>query len=138
MLWDLSLLNGSILIVLEQPKTSGALLIALTQLLEMQVACLSRLAMRRVADLHPSQVKTNARVIHIIAETARGITIAELSLLYGFDGDLTAHLPKPAIGCGVTDPASPTLERVLGPTLSRGRLVGRYPSLFTAADPTAD
>lgn len=62
--------------------------------------------MRRVADLHPGQAKTDARDAYIIADTARtmshtlrGITIAdehiaELSLLCGFDDDLTAQLTE--------------------------------------------
>ena len=60
--------------------------------------------MRRVADLHPGQAKTDARDAYIIADTARtmphtlrGITvadehIAELSMLCGFDDDLAAQL----------------------------------------------
>ena len=62
--------------------------------------------MRRVADLHPGQAKTDARDAYIIADTARtmphtlrGITIAdehiaELSMLCGFDDDLTAQLTE--------------------------------------------
>ncbi len=36
-----------------------------------QVAYLPGLTMRRVADLHPGQAKTDARDAYIIAETAR-------------------------------------------------------------------
>lgn len=92
--------------VVDQPKTIGALVIAVAQDLGIDVAYLPGLTMRRVADLHPGQAKTDARDAFIIAETARtmahtlrGITvteenIAELSMLYGFDDDLAAQITQ--------------------------------------------
>jgi len=64
------------------------------------VGYLPGLAMRRIADLHPGEAKTDARDAYIIAEAARcmphtlrSIAVAdeqaaELSMLCGFDDDL--------------------------------------------------
>jgi transposase len=98
--------HGELLVVVDQPKTIGALVIAVAQQLGFQVAYLPGLTMRRVADLHPGQAKTDARDAYIIADTARtmphtlrGITIAEehiaeSSMLCGFDDDLAAQLTQ--------------------------------------------
>lgn len=63
------------------------------------IAYLPGLTIRRVADLHPGEAKTDARDAFIIAETARTMphtlhsitvaekTTAELSMLCGFDDD---------------------------------------------------
>ena len=99
---DLAAKYGELLVVVDQPKTIGALVIAVAQQLGIQVAYLPGLTMRRVADLHPGQAKTDDRDAFIIAATARtmphtlrGITvaeehIAELAMLCGFDDDLAA------------------------------------------------
>ncbi|MGX6395639.1 IS110 family transposase [Rothia kristinae] len=78
---------GSILVIVDQPKTIGTLAIAVATSLGVDVAYLPGLTMRRVADLHPGQAKTDARDAFIIAETARtmlptlrGITVAEQSI----------------------------------------------------------
>ena len=64
------------------------------------VAYLPGLAMRRIADLHPGEAKTDARDAGIIAEAARTMphtlrsirvadeSVAELSMLCGYDDDL--------------------------------------------------
>ena len=101
---DLTATHGPVLVVVDQPITIGALVIAVAQDLGVEVAYLPGLTMRRVADLHPRQAKTDARDAFIIANTAhtpphtlRGITvaeedIAELSMLCGFDDDLAAQI----------------------------------------------
>lgn len=75
---------GSILVIADQPKTIGALVIAVAQDLGVDVAYRPGLPMRRVADLHRGQAKADARDAFIIAETARtmpatlrGISVAE-------------------------------------------------------------
>ena len=59
--------------VADQPKTTDALVIAVAQDLGIDVAYLPGLTMRRVADLHPGQAKTDARDAFIIANTARAL-----------------------------------------------------------------
>jgi len=136
--------HGALLVVVDQPKTIGALVIAVAQQLGIQVAYLPGLTMRRVADLHPGQVKTDARGAYIIAETARpmphtlrGITVAEeqiteLSMLCGFDDDLAAQLTQVRNRLrGLLTQIHPSLERVLGPRLAHPAvidLLSRYPT----------
>ena len=69
-LQELAIKHGELLVVVDQPKTIGALVIAVAQHLGIQVAYLPGLTMRRVADVHPGQAKTDARDAYII-ETAR-------------------------------------------------------------------
>lgn len=85
---------------MEQPATIGALPVAVAQTAGITVAYLPGLAMRRIADPHPGEAKTDARNAAIIAEagmtmphTLRGIrvsdeNISELSMLCGYDDDL--------------------------------------------------
>ncbi|WP_144930841.1 IS110 family RNA-guided transposase [Kocuria marina] len=136
--------HGPVLVVVDQPKTIGALVIAVAQDLGIEVAYLPGLTMRRVADLHQGQAKTDARDAFIIADTARtlphtlrGITvaeenIAELSMLCGFDDDLAAQLTQVRNRLrGFLTQIHPALERVLGPRLGHTAvitLLTRYPS----------
>ncbi|MEX5268730.1 MULTISPECIES: IS110 family RNA-guided transposase [Kocuria] len=136
--------HGPVLVVVDQPKTIGALVIAVAQDLGIDVAYLPGLTMRRVADLHEGQAKTDARDAFIIADTARtlphtlrGITvaeenIAELAMLCGFDDDLTAQLTQVRNRLrGFLTQIHPALERVLGPRLGHTAvitLLTRYPS----------
>ena len=67
------------------------------------MAYLPGLAMRRIADLHPGESKTDARDAYVIADAARTMphtlrrvgtddeTLAGLSFLAGYDDDLTAQ-----------------------------------------------
>lgn len=136
--------HGPVLVVVDQPKTIGALVIAVAQDLGIDVAYLPGLSMRRVADLHPGQAKTDARDAFIIANTARtlphtlrGITvaeenIAELSMLCGFDDDLAAQITQVRNRLrGFLTQIHPALERVLGPRLGHRAVITlliRYPS----------
>ncbi|WP_270264007.1 IS110 family transposase [Kocuria marina] len=136
--------HGPVLVVVDQPKTIGALVIAVAQVLGIDVAYLPGLTMRRVADLHEGQAKTDARDAFIIADTARtlphtlrGITvaeenIAELAMLCGFDDDLAAQITQVRNRLrGFLTQIHPALERVLGPRLSHTAvitLLTRYPS----------
>jgi transposase len=92
--------HGSILLVVDQPATIGALPVAVAQAAGVSVGYLPGLAMRRIADLHPGESKTDARDAFIIAEAARTMPhtlrsiqiadeqLAELTMLCGFDDDL--------------------------------------------------
>lgn len=136
--------HGAVLVVVDQPKTIGALVIAVAQDLGIDVAYLPGLTMRRVADLHEGQAKTDARDAFIIADTARtlprtlrGITvaeenIAEPAMLCGFDDDLAAQLTQVRNRLrGFLTQIHPALERILGPRLGHTAVVTlltRYPS----------
>lgn len=62
---------GRVLVIVDQPASIGALVIAVARLLGIDVAYLPGLAMRRIADLHPGEGKTDARDAYIIADAAR-------------------------------------------------------------------
>ncbi|MGF6508988.1 hypothetical protein OKW26_004815 [Paraburkholderia sp. 32] len=86
------------------PATIGALPVAVARDEGVLVAYLPGLAMRRIADLHAGEAKTDARDAAIIAEAARSTPhtlrsrrvadeqLAELTMLCGVDGDLAAQI----------------------------------------------
>lgn len=98
--------HGLILLVVDQPATIGALSVAVAQASGALVGYLPGLAMRRIADLHPGEAKTDARDAAIIAEIARTMPhtlrsiqvadeqVAELSMLCGFDDDLAGQITQ--------------------------------------------
>ncbi|KKI22727.1 transposase [Leucobacter sp. Ag1] len=64
--------HGPALVVVHQPATIGTLPVAFAQASGVLIGYLPGLTMRRVADLHPGEAKTDdARDAFIIAETAR-------------------------------------------------------------------
>ena len=63
--------RGRVLVVVDQPATIGALPVAVARSCGVDVAYLPGLAMRRIADLHPGNAKTDARDAYVIAEAAR-------------------------------------------------------------------
>ncbi|MGC9667173.1 IS110 family transposase, partial [Planosporangium sp. 12N6] len=87
--------HGTILAVVDQPASIGALPVAVARAGGHQVAYLPGLAMRRLADLHPGKAKTDARDAFVIADAARTLphtlrrvdtgdeTLAELEMLVG-------------------------------------------------------
>src|SRR5699024_2013106 len=89
--------HGTLHVVVDQPATIGALPVAVAQAAGITVAYLPGLAMRRIADLHPGEAKTDARDAAIIAEAARTMphtlrdirvadeNVAELSMMSGYD-----------------------------------------------------
>lgn len=122
--------HGRILMVVDQPATIGALPVAVAQAAGVIVGYLPGLSMRRIADLHPGEAKTDARDAFIIAEAARSMphTLravqvaeeqqAELSMLCGFDEDLTQQATAVSNRIrGLLTQIHPALERVLGPRL---------------------
>lgn len=122
--------HGSLLLVVDQPATIGALPVAVAQSADVTVGYLPGLAMRRIADLHPGEAKTDARDAFIIAEAARTMPhtlrsiqvadeqLAELTMLCGFDDDLAKQATATSNRIrGLLTQIHPALERVLGPRL---------------------
>ncbi|SFO37131.1 Transposase IS116/IS110/IS902 family protein [Pseudonocardia ammonioxydans] len=125
--------HGRVLVVVDQPASIGALAVAVARSMAIDVAYLPGLAMRRIADLHPGQGKTDARDAHVIAEAARSMphtlrrvgtddeTLAELTVLAGYDDDLAGQSTR--LTNRLRDALlhiHPALERLLGPRLDRG------------------
>jgi transposase len=122
--------HGRILLVVDQPATIGALPVAVAQAAGVLVGYLPGLSMRRIADLHPGEAKTDARDAFIIAtaartmpHTLRAVHVAEeeqseLSMLCGFDDDLAQQATAVTNRIrGLLTQIHPALERVLGPRL---------------------
>src|SRR6476661_3628346 len=122
--------HGPVLLVVDQPATIGALPVAVALDEGVTVAYLPGLAMRRIADLHPGSAKTDARDAAVISTAARTMphtlralqlddeTIAELTVLSGFDDDLAGQITATSNRIrGLLTQIHPALERVLGPRL---------------------
>ncbi len=136
--------RGPTLLVVDQPATIGALPLAVARAEGALVGYLPGLAMRRIADLHPGEAKTDARDAAIIAETARTMPhtlrsiqvadeqIAELTMLCGFDDDLAGQIVQASNRIrGLLTQIHPALERVIGPRLDHPAildLLQHYPS----------
>jgi transposase len=125
--------HGTVLVVVDQPASIGALAVAVARNMGIDVAYLPGLAMRRIADLHPGQGKTDARDAHVIADAARTMphtlrrvgtddeTLAELSVLAGYDDDLAGQSTRLTNRLrNALLHVHPALERLLGPRLDRG------------------
>jgi transposase len=136
------IVHGRVLVIVDQPASIGALPIAVARSLNIEVAYLPGLAMRRIADLHPGEGKTDARDAYVIADAARTMphtlrrvgtdddTLAELTVLAGYDDDLAAQSTR--LTNRLRDAMlhiHPALERLLGPRLERGGV----PDLIVAA-----
>jgi hypothetical protein len=65
--------HGPVLLVVDQPATVGALPVAVARAEGVLVAYMPGLALRRIADLHAGESKTDARDAYIIAEAARSL-----------------------------------------------------------------
>jgi transposase len=136
--------HGTLLLVVDQPATIGALPVAVAQAAGILVGYLPGLAMRRIADLHPGEAKTDARDAYIIAEAARTMPhtlrsiavadeqAAELSMLCGFDDDLAKQATAASNRIrGLLTQIHPALERVIGPHLDHpvmAELLQKYPT----------
>ncbi|PQP06752.1 IS110 family transposase [Burkholderia cepacia] len=144
--------HGRLLFVVDQPSTIGALPVAVARAEGVLSAYLPGLAMRRIADLHAGEAKTDARDAAIIAEAARSMPhtlrslrladdqLAELTMLCGFDDDLAAQVTQTSNRIrGLLTQIHPALERVLGPRLDHPAvldLLERYPSPAALASTT--
>lgn len=138
--------NGRVLVIVDQPASIGALAVAVARSLGIEVAYLPGLAMRRIADLHPGQGKTDARDAYVIADAARTMPhtlrrvgtddeiLAELTVLAGYDDDLAAQSTR--LTNRLRDAllhVHPALERLLGPRMDRGGVLD-----LLAAAPTPE
>jgi transposase len=119
--------HGTVLVVVDQPASIGALPVAVARACGQQVAYLPGLAMRRIADLHPGSAKTDARDAYVIADAARTMphtlrrvdvgdeALAELEVLVGFDDDLAGEATRLTNRIrGLLTQIHPALERALG------------------------
>ncbi|MFJ6118220.1 IS110 family transposase [Streptomyces sp. NPDC054775] len=121
---------GTVLVIVDQPASIGALPLTVARNADCKVAYLPGLAMRRIADLYPGEAKTDARDAAVIADAARTIPhtlrsleladeiTAELTMLVGFDQDLAGEANRTSNRIrGLLTQFHPSLERVLGPRL---------------------
>ena len=136
--------HGNLLLVVDQPATIGALPVAVAQAEGILVGYLPGLAMRRIADLHPGEAKSDARDAAIIAEAARTMPhtlrsievadeqAAELVMLCGFDDDLAKQATAASNRIrGLLTQVHPALERAIGPHLDHpamAELLQKYPT----------
>jgi len=136
--------HGTPLLIVDQPATIGALPVTVARAEQVAVAYLPGLAMRRIADLHAGEAKTDARDAAVIAEAARSMphalralprtdeALSELMLLCGFDDDLASQITQVSNRIrGLLTQIHPALERVLGPRLDHPAVLGllqKYPS----------
>lgn len=122
--------HGTVLVIVDQPASIGALPLAVARALNCEVAYLPGLTMRRIADLHPGEAKTDARDAFVIADAARSMPhtprsieadderVAELEMLVGFDDDLVAEANRLSNRLRrLFTQLHPHLERVLGPRM---------------------
>jgi transposase len=143
--------QGPVLVVVDQPASIGALPVAVAREMGCQIAYLPGLTMRRLADLHPGESKTDARDAFVIADAARTLphtlrsidtddeTVAELTMLTGFDEDLAAESTRTRNRIrGLLTQIHPSLERVLGRRLDHPAVLALLetfptPSMLAAA-----
>jgi transposase len=122
--------HGTVLVVVDQPASIGALPLAVARATGCRVAYLPGLTMRRIADLYPGEAKTDARDAFVIADAARTMphtlrtieaadeAIAELEMIAGFDDDLATESTRTKNRLrGLLTQIHPSLEKVLGPRL---------------------
>ena len=130
-LFDKLAAHGTLLVVVDQPATIGALPVAVARAAGHQIAYLPGLAMRRIADLYPGRAKTDARDAFVIADAARSLphtlrpvdvgdeALAELEVLVGFDDDLAGEATRLSNRIrGLLTGIHPALEHAIGPRIS--------------------
>ncbi|OHV66572.1 hypothetical protein BCD48_35805 [Pseudofrankia sp. BMG5.36] len=111
------------------------------------VAYLPGLAMRRIADLHPGESKTDARHDYVIADAARTLphtlrrvgtdddALAGLTVLVGYDSDLAADATQ--LSNRLRDALlhiHTAGERLLGSHIHRPGVLGLLAAALTPAD----
>ncbi len=129
--FDKLTVHGSVLVIVDQPATIGALPVTVARAMGIEVAYLPGLAMRRIADLHPGNAKTDARDAFIIAEAGRTMPhalrrvgsdddlIADLAVIVGFDDDLAGEVNRVSNRIrGLLTQIHPALERAIGGNIS--------------------
>ncbi|MGV0409426.1 IS110 family transposase [Corynebacterium resistens] len=125
--------RGTVLVIVDQPNTIGALPIAVARDCSCEVGYLPGLAMRKTADLYPGRAKTDKRDAFIIADTARTMphtlraidrnneVLSALKMLSGFDDDIARDCTRTVNRLrSILTQIYPSLERVFaGSTLTR-------------------
>ncbi len=119
--------HGTVLVAVDQPASIGALPIAVAREVGAHVAYLPGLAIRRIADLHPGNAKTDARDAYVTAEAARTTphalravdtgeeALADLQVIIGFDDDLAGEVTRVTNRIrGLLTQIHPALERAIG------------------------
>ncbi|MFF8715117.1 IS110 family transposase [Streptomyces sp. NPDC015184] len=127
---ELQAKHGTVLVVVDQPASIGALPITVAQDMGCPVAHLPGLTTRQIADPCPGGAKTDARDAFTIADAARAMphtlravdnedeTTAELEMTVGFDDNLAGEATRAANRLhGLLTQIHPSLERALGPRL---------------------
>lgn len=123
--------HGRVLVVVDQLHSIGALPVTVAQAMGIDTAYLPGLSMRRLADLHPGNAKTDARDAFVIANAAltvphtlRRLDVpseaqADLAMLLGYDDDLAAQVTA-AINRlrGLLVQIYPSLEKALADNVS--------------------
>ncbi len=124
--------HEQLLVVVDQPKTIGALVIAVAQQLGIAVAYLPGLTMRRVADLHPGQAKTDPRDAYIISRLA-----AQLAQLTEQRADIEAEIltvvdahPRTCVLTSMPGIGVRTAARILTEVIGKKLQIRRTPSLI--------
>jgi len=128
--------RGPVLVVVDQPASIGALAVTVARDVGIDVAYLPGLAMRRIADLHPGNAKTDARDAYVIAEAARSMphalrrvdagdeALADLEVIVGYDDDLAGEVTRVSNRIrGLLTQIHPALERVLGPKIQHAAVL---------------
>lgn len=123
--------HGTVLLVVDQLHSIGALPVAVAHAAGVAVAYLPGLSMRRLADLHPGNAKTDARDAYVIANAAwtvphtlRSLDVpaaaqADLAMLLGYDDDLGAQATAALNRLrGLLVQIHPSLEMALGDNVS--------------------
>ncbi len=136
--------HGSPVLVIDQPSSMAQLLLTVARELEVPVAYVTGLQMRRAADLYAGSAKTDPRDAWVLADYARRNSdrlcwldvgdelLAELRILNGRDVDLAHDATR--VSNRLRDALvsiSPALERVLGGRLGHAGvrdLLARYPT----------
>src|SRR5699024_1318813 len=127
---------GRVLVIVDQPASIGALAVTVARDVGIDVAYLPGLAMRRIADLHPGNAKTDARDAYVIAEAARSMphalrrvdagdeALADLEVIVGYDDDLAGEVTRVSNRIrGLLTQIHPALERVLGPKIQHAAVL---------------
>ncbi|MEE4492801.1 IS110 family transposase [Streptomyces sp. BE230] len=109
---------GTVLVIVDQPASIGALPLTVARDAGCRVAYLPGLAMRRIADLYPGEAKTDAKDAAVIADAARTIphTLRSLELTDVHQRPLR-HAPRRHL-LRIPDPEGHRARRITPATLN--------------------
>lgn len=148
-----ALQHGTAVVVVDQPRSVGSLVVNVCLDMNITLLYIPSLVMRRYADMHPGNAKTDARDALMIALAAKNLpevtrkvrwdesSLADMRMLSGFDDDLakenTALVNRLR---GVLSDIHPGLEKALAPHCDQKivvELLAYYggPQGLAAADP---